>query len=145
MADEPLSAGTETVATGLLILTGNVWTPGFASFVGQPLMTRPPWLLCLIFLLHLLILACISYYTPDSADKTVHQNEGNFIPTRYSELIDVFSKAMAEALSPHHSVDHAIDLQLGMNKPYWQINHLLDVKLQTLITYTKSIQTCNLV
>ena len=35
--------------------------------------------------------------------------------------MEVFSKAKAETLSPHRSIDHAIDLEPGYNLPYGRI------------------------
>jgi hypothetical protein len=44
------------------------------------------------------------------AERTITDDE-RFIPTKYSEFMDVFSKVKADTLAPHRSIDHAIDLE----------------------------------
>jgi len=41
-----------------------------------------------------------------------------FIPARYSDLVDVFSKTNAEMRALHHPIDYAIDLQPGLEMQY---------------------------
>jgi len=42
-------------------------------------------------------------------------------PAIYREFVEVISKAKAEALRPHRSIDHAIDLEPSYNLPYGRI------------------------
>jgi hypothetical protein len=66
---------------------------------------------------------------------TVPTDDGGYIPAKYSEFVEVFSKAKAEALPPHRSIDHAIDLKSGYKLPYGRIYNLSEVELRTLKAY----------
>jgi len=55
--------------------------------------------------------------------------DGNFIPSKYLEFVDVFSKRNAETLELHHPIDHTIDLEPGFKIPYGRIYNLLEVEL----------------
>jgi len=48
-------------------------------------------------------------------------DDGGHIPAIYGDFVEVFSKAKAETLPPHWSIDHAIDLEPGDNLPYGRI------------------------
>jgi hypothetical protein len=43
------------------------------------------------------------------------------VPTDDGDFVEVFSKAKAETLSPHRSIDHAINLEPGYNLPFGRI------------------------
>jgi len=62
----------------------------------------------------------------------ISTDDGGFIPAVYSEFVDIFSKAKAETLAPHLSIDHAIDLEPGFKLPYGRIYNLSEFKLRTL-------------
>jgi len=65
-------------------------------------------------------------------------DDGSFIPTKYSEFVDVFSKVKADTLAPHRSIDHAIDLEPGFKLPYGRIYNLSEVELRTLKAYIET-------
>jgi len=69
---------------------------------------------------------------------TVPTDNGGYIPAKYSEFVEVFSKAKAEALPPHRSIDHAIDLESGYKLPYGRIYNLSEVELRTLKGYIET-------
>ena len=66
---------------------------------------------------------------------TVRTDDGGYIPAKYSEFVAVFSKATAEALPPHQSIDHAINLKPGYKLPYGRIYNLSDVEPRTINAY----------
>jgi hypothetical protein len=68
----------------------------------------------------------------------ISTDDGGFIPVVYSEFMDVFSKAKAETLAPHRSIDHAIDLEPGFKLPYGRIYNLPEFELRTLKAYIES-------
>jgi len=70
--------------------------------------------------------------------KVIFPGDGNFIPARYSEFVDVFSKTKAETLAPHFPIDHAIDLEPGCKVPYEQIYNISEVQLRTLKEYIET-------
>jgi hypothetical protein len=51
----------------------------------------------------------------------VPTDDGGHIPAIYGDFVEVISKAKTEALPPHRSIDHAIDLEPGYNLPYGRI------------------------
>jgi hypothetical protein len=120
-------------ATGSPSHEGRDWTAGLGSFVGEPLMTRPPG-------------SPFSAPTPVKSQGltltegayTVPTDDGGYIPAKYSEFVEVFSKAKAEALPPHRSIDHAIDMESGYKPPYGRIYNLSEVKLRTLKAYIET-------
>jgi len=59
-------------------------------------------------------------------------------PAVYSEFVDVFSKAKAETLVLHHSIDHAIDLEPGFKLPYGRIYNLSGFELRMLKAYIET-------
>ena len=52
--------------------------------------------------------------------------------------MEVFSKTKADTLTPHRSIDHAIDLELGCKIPYGRIYNLSEVELKTLKAYIET-------
>jgi len=68
----------------------------------------------------------------------ISTDDGGFIPAVYSEFVDVFSKAKAETLAPHRSIDHAIDLEPGFKLPYGRIYNLSEFELRTLKAYIET-------
>jgi len=69
---------------------------------------------------------------------TVPTDDGGYIPAKYSEFVEVFSKAKAEALPLHRSINHAIDLESGSKLPYGRIYNLSEVELRTLKAYIET-------
>jgi len=65
-------------------------------------------------------------------------DDGGYIPTKYSEFVEVFSKTKADTLAPHRSIDHAIDLEPGCEIPYGRIYNLSEVELKTLKAYIET-------
>lgn len=59
----------------------------------------------------------------------IRMDDGSYIPDKFSEYVEVFSKTKADTLAPHRSIDHAIDLELGSKIPYAQIYNLSEVEL----------------
>lgn len=57
------------------------------------------------------------------------------VPKEYHDFLDVFSKTEADALPPHRSYDHSIDLEPGSAPPFGPIYRLSEVELETLRTY----------
>jgi len=120
-------------ATGSPSHEGRDWTAGLGSFVAEPLMTRPPG-------------SPFSAPTPMKSQGltltegayTVPTDDGGYIPAKYSEFVEVFSKAKAEALPPHQSIDHEIDLESGYKLPYGRIYNLSEVELRTLKAYIET-------
>jgi len=55
-------------------------------------------------------------------------DDGGYIPSKYSELVEVSSKTKADTLAPHRSIDHAIDLEPGCKIPYGWIYNLSEVE-----------------
>jgi hypothetical protein len=47
-------------------------------------------------------------------------HEGHILAI-YGDFVEVISKAKAEALPPHRSIDHAFDLEPGYTLPYGRI------------------------
>ena len=47
---------------------------------------------------------------------------GGHIPAIYGDFVKGFSKAKADTLPPHRSIDHAIDFEPGNNLPYGRIS-----------------------
>jgi hypothetical protein len=43
------------------------------------------------------------------------------LPAIYGDFVEVFCKAKEQILSPHRSIDHAIDLEPGYNLPSGRI------------------------
>jgi len=56
----------------------------------------------------------------------------------YSELVHVFSKVQVETLTPHRSIDHAIDLEPAFKLPYGRIYNLSEVEFRTLKAYIEN-------
>jgi hypothetical protein len=69
---------------------------------------------------------------------TVCSDDGGFIPAKYSEFVEVFSKTKADTLAPHCSIDHAIDLEPGCKIPYGRIYNLSEAVLKTLKAYIET-------
>ena len=65
-------------------------------------------------------------------------DDGSYIPNKYTEFVEVFSKTKAETLAPHRSIDHAIDLVPGCQIPYGRIYNLSEVDLNTLKAYIET-------
>jgi hypothetical protein len=68
----------------------------------------------------------------------VRTDNGGYIPTKYSEFGEVFSKNRADTLAPHRSIDHAINLDPGCKIPDGQIYNLSEVELKTLTAYIET-------
>jgi hypothetical protein len=120
-------------ATGSPSHEGRDGMAGLGSCVGEQLMTRPPG-------------SPVSALTPLKSQGltltegayTVPTDDGGYIPAKYSECVEVFSKAKEEALPPHRSIDHAIDLESGYKLPYGRIYNLSEVKLRILKAYIET-------
>jgi len=56
-----------------------------------------------------------------TSTKMVPIDDGGHILTIHGDFVEVISKAKAETLPPHWSIDHAIDVQPGYNLPYGRI------------------------
>jgi len=65
-------------------------------------------------------------------------DDGGYIPAKYSEFVEVFSKTNADTLALHRSIDHAINLEPGCKIPYGRIYNLSEVELKTLKAYIKT-------
>jgi hypothetical protein len=65
-------------------------------------------------------------------------DDGGSIPAVYSEFVEFFSKAKAETLAPHRSIDHAIDLEPGFKLPYGRIYNLSEFELRMLKAYIET-------
>ena len=52
--------------------------------------------------------------------------------------MDVFSEDRAETLAPRRPIEHAIDLEPGVNIPYGQICNVSEVQLKTLEVYIET-------
>jgi hypothetical protein len=65
-------------------------------------------------------------------------DDGGYIPTKYSEFVEVFSKTKAETLAPHRPIDHAIHIEPGSQLPYGRIYNLSEVELRTLKAYIET-------
>jgi len=52
--------------------------------------------------------------------------------------VEVFSKAKAEVLPPHRSIDHVIALEPSYKLPYRRIYNLSEVELRTLKAYIET-------
>ena len=57
------------------------------------------------------------------------------IPPEYHDFINVFSKTEADALPPHRSYDHSIELEPGTTPPHGPIYRLSELELETLRAY----------
>ena len=68
----------------------------------------------------------------------ISTDDGGFIPVVYSGFADVFSRAKAETLAPHRSIDNAIDLEPGFKLPYGPIYTLSEFELRTLKAYIET-------
>jgi len=53
--------------------------------------------------------------------KMVPTDDEGHIPAIYRDFVEDFSKAKAETLPPHWSIDHAIDSEPGYKLPYGRI------------------------
>ena len=71
-------------------------------------------------------------------DQMIRTDDGGYIPDKYSEFVEVFSKTKADTLAPHRSIDHAIDLEPGCKIPYGRIYNLSEVELKTLKAYIET-------
>ena len=67
-------------------------------------------------------------------------DDGEDIPAKYSEYLDVFAKKGTETLPPHDEKrDHAIDIEPGTNTlPHCRICKLSELELATLKAYIKT-------
>ena len=65
-------------------------------------------------------------------------DDAGYIPIKYSEFVEVFSKAKADTLAPHRSIDHAIDLEPGCKIPYGWIYNISEVELKMLKAYIET-------
>ena len=63
-------------------------------------------------------------------------DDGGHIPAKYQEFVEVFSKAKAETLPPHRSIDHAIDPRHKL--PYGRTYYLSEVESRTLKAYIET-------
>jgi hypothetical protein len=52
----------------------------------------------------------------------VPTDNGGQIPAIYGDFMEVFSKAKAEILPPHWSIDHAINFEPRYDLPYGRIS-----------------------
>ena len=68
----------------------------------------------------------------------ISTDDGGFIPVEYLEFVDIFSKAKAETLALHRSIDHAINLEPGFKLPYGRIYNLSEFELRTLKAYIET-------
>jgi hypothetical protein len=68
----------------------------------------------------------------------IRTDDGGYIPDKYSEFVEVFSKTKADTLAPHRAIDHAIDLEPGSKIPYGRIYNLSEVELKTLKAYIET-------
>jgi hypothetical protein len=68
----------------------------------------------------------------------VTTDDGGRISAQYQEFLKVFSKKMAETLSLHRQMDHAIDWEPDYKLPSGLIYNLSDVELMTLRAYTET-------
>jgi len=69
---------------------------------------------------------------------TVPTDDGGYIPAKYSEFVEVFSKAKADGLPQHRSIDHAINLWSGYKLLYGRIYNLSEVEPRTLKPYIET-------
>jgi hypothetical protein len=68
----------------------------------------------------------------------IRTDDGSYIPNKYTEFVEVFSKNKAKTLAPRRSIDHAIDLEPGNKIPYGRIYNLSEVELNTLKAFIKT-------
>jgi hypothetical protein len=68
----------------------------------------------------------------------IRTDDGGYISDKYWEFVEVFSKAKADTLAPHQSIDHAINLQPGCKIPYGRIYNLSEVELKMLKAYIET-------
>ena len=61
------------------------------------------------------------------------------IPTEYHEYLSVFNRDAADALPPHRSFDHAIDLKEGEEPPWGPIYALSPTELKALKEYLEEM------
>jgi len=59
----------------------------------------------------------------------------DIVPPEYREYVDVFSKAKASELPPHHDYDLKIDLEEGTSPPLGTLYSLSPVELSALWTF----------
>jgi hypothetical protein len=57
------------------------------------------------------------------------------ISAEYHQFLDVFGEQMADALPPHHTFNHVIDLKDGTDPPWSPINTLSAMELKALHEY----------
>jgi len=74
----------------------------------------------------------------EKEEQMLRTDDGSYIPNKYTEFVEVFSKTKAETLAPHRSIDHAIDLEQGCQIPYGRIYNLSEVELNTLKAYIET-------
>jgi hypothetical protein len=65
-------------------------------------------------------------------------DDGGYIPAKYLEFVEVFSKTKADAVPPDCSINHGIDLEPGCRIPYGRINNLSEVELKPLSAYIQT-------
>jgi hypothetical protein len=65
-------------------------------------------------------------------------DDGGYIPAKYLEFVEVFSKTKAEKLAQHQPIDHAIDIEPGYQLPYGRIYNLSEVELRTLKAFIET-------
>ena len=65
-------------------------------------------------------------------------DDGGYIPAKYSEFVEVFSKTIAETLAPHRLIDQAIVMEPGYQLPYAVVYNLSEVELRTLKAYIET-------
>jgi hypothetical protein len=62
-------------------------------------------------------------------------DDGGYIPARFSEFVEIFTKKNAETVAPHRRIDHPIHIKPDYQLPYGRMYNLSDVDLRTLQAY----------
>jgi len=70
---------------------------------------------------------CADGFTKE--EQRICTDDRSYIPDKFSEYVEVFSKTKADTLAPHRSIDNAIALEPGCKIPYGQIYNLSEVQL----------------
>lgn len=72
-------------------------------------------------------------YSPEQEMKTLQKA----IPSKYHDLLPLFSKASADQLPPHRYIDHEINLQPGSKPSFGPLYNMSDLELKALDYYLK--------
>jgi len=65
-------------------------------------------------------------------------DDRGYIPTKYSEFVEVSSKTKPVTLAPHRHVNHVIDIEAGYQLPYGRIYNISEVEFRTLKAYCET-------